>query len=184
MNANPDLKIIDFPSGLREITGSALSDCPKLRYTDKFHQTSLVSVGSLAFAGSFNMNEAQIEKFQLPGSLKKFSLYAFMNMGAGSPPSGQYRIVEVSFGGPGDPSEFTLGSVSGSAAIFQQNPMNNTPPSDEGAHSNTPIKCFTFYKETGATSPTLDEFKEFVRSGRCLGDNETLDIAVVETTKE
>lgn len=184
MNANPDLKIIDFPSGLREITGSALSDCPKLRYTDKFYQTSLVSVGSLAFAGSFNMNEAQIEKFQLPGSLKKFSLYAFMNMGAGSPPSGQYRIVEVSFGGPGDPSEFTLGSVSGSAAIFQQNPMNNTPPSDEGANSNTPIKCFTFYKETGATSPTLDEFKEFVRSGRCLGDNETLDIAVVETTKE
>ena len=67
--------------------------------------------------------------------------------------------------------------------IFWQNELLYGAPTDEGASDNTPIKSFTFYKEAGAASPTQQEFEEFVRSNRVLGDNETLLISVVETTK-
>lgn len=186
MKANPDLKILDFPIGLREITTTALSDCPKLRYLDKFAETRLVTVGSSIFAGSFNFSEGQIEKFQLPGTLVNIGASAFMAMGHTSaylPPAGQYRIIEVSFGGVGDPSRLVLGNVPAEGQIFWQNELPNSAPPDEGASKNTPIKSFTFYKEAGAASPTQQEFEEFVRSNRVLGDNETLLISVVETTK-
>ena len=182
MNANPDLKILDFPSGLREITSTALSDCPKLHYLDKFAETRLVTVGSSIFAGSFNMSDGQIEKFQLPGTLINIGSSAFMAMGT-YPPAGHYRIVEVSFGGVGDPSQLVLGNVPAEGQIFWQNELLHGAPTDEGASNNTPIKSFTFYKEAGAASPTQQEFEEFVRSNRVLGDNETLLISVVETTK-
>lgn len=183
--SNPDLKILDFPSGLREIYSNGLSNCPKLRYTDKFSKTKLVTINSLAFSGSFNIDEGQIEKFQLPGTLVNIRPQAFMTMGPSGgikPPAGQYRIVEVSFGGEGDPSQLALGSVPDNGEIFWQNSLS-TAPADEGASDNTPIKSFTFYKEAGAASPTQQEFEEFVRSNKVLGSNETLLISVVETTK-
>lgn len=184
LDSNPDLKIVDFPSGLREITSSALSFCPKLHYLDKFAKTKLVTVGSSIFAGSFNIDEGQIEKFELPGTLVNIRNSAFMAMGPTGiyPPAGQYRIVEVSFGRKEDPSQLILGNVPVDGQIFWQNVLNSAP-ADENASENTPIKSFTFYKEAGAASPTQQEFEEFVRGNRVTGSNETLNISVVETTK-
>lgn len=185
--SNKALKVFKFPRGLREIQGSSSTtgfrDNGKLKFdAEGFAASRLAYIGAVnCFSGSFTVAEGQIPVFQIPGTIKYINSYAFASLShvTERPPSKQYRIVEVRFGGPGDPCYLDLGSISDNANIFWQMPLID-PPTDEGATTNTPIKSFTYYRDPAVALPEPDAFIAFVDGEQVTGNNDTVDIQVVD----
>ena len=133
------------------------------------------------FTGSFTVVNGQIPLLQLPGTLQYINKYAFSSLGyvTAKPPAGQYRIVEVSFGGPNDPSQFNIDNVASDANLFYQQPLSSAP-SDANASTNTPIKTFTYYKDPTVGYPDIDSFRAFIDGEKVTGSNDTVNIQIAD----
>lgn len=185
--SNSSLRYFDFPSGTRRIMPECFQYNTKLKFPTKLATSNVVYIGSYVFRGSFSEEDGQIELIQLPSSLKTLDQYAFSNIHTipNLMPNGHYRVLEVAFGGPGDPSNFDIGSISSGANVFRQSQLwGSDLPTDANASAYTPIKKFTFYRETGSTVPSETEFDEFVKSDKIVGAGfSVVETAVVDTTR-
>ena len=181
-----NLKVFKFPVGLRIIRGSesmyGFRNNQNLQFdAEGFAACRLTRVEAMnCFTGSFTVVEGQIPLFQLPGTLQYINKYAFSSLGyvTAKPPAGQYRIVEVSFGGPNDPSQLNIDSISSDANLFYQQTLSSAP-TDEGASTNTPIKTFTYYKDPTVEYPDINAFRNFVEGEKVTGSNDTVNIQIL-----
>mgnify|MGYP003295959435 CR=1 FL=1 len=190
INRNPNLKVFKFPIGLRlaratTTTGgraSGFRENPAVKFdAEGFAACRLARIETSSyFSGSFDMTN-QIELFQLPGTLQYISSLSFYNLGSISsyPPNGQYRIVEVRFGGPNDPSQLNINSVVTGANIFLQRDLVY-PPSDIGASTLTPIKTYTFYKDPITSFPDDTSFRSFCDGDKVSGTNDIIETQVID----
>lgn len=186
------LKVFKFPRGLRRITDTIAISSPapfkgnnNLRFDEEgFASCKLAEIDKGSFSGSFDLRQGGIALIQLPGSVRKIGMNAFATLGGTGtrPPKGQYFITEVRFGGPNDPCYFDFNTLAENAAIFQQRGHNldSDAPSDVGANRFTTIKTFTYYKDP--TNLTLDQnsFENYIKSGKVLGTNSTLNIQLLD----
>lgn len=170
---NSELKIIDWPSGLKLIMASSLKFLPKLQFNpEKFNNMRLEEIQTQAFIGSFDFSNGPIEVLCLPNSLTKISSQAFANMNQDSVIKGNYMINEVQFGGVGMPWTLDLNSYNLGSNIFNQNELAQAP-NDLNATTTTPIRKYTLYKDSTASEPTIDTFKLFLEN-KCIGDDNLL----------
>ena len=173
-----NLKVVDWPSGLRSLGSTSFNFCPKLKFNaEAFAATSLAYIGTQCFTGSFDVSTGGIPLIALPGTIKEIAGSAFGRINSTELPSGNFLIEEVRFGGPGDPCSFNFDSLAVNANIFVQNSLK-TAPTYPNATINTPIKKFTYYKDSSNDSLTIDTFKEYIESSKVNGENDILEIGV------
>ena len=158
INYNPKLKHIDWPNGLRIIETGCCRDCPNLLYNDKFGKTVLKEIGSDAFVNSFNVSEGEISEFQIPATIETLHNRAFAYLGNTQPPSNNFYIRDLVFGGPNAPCKIIDKATSGTN-IFLLNDLSGPQwPSygDTTGDNKTVIGNVLYYSDTITTEDLVN----------------------------